>query len=72
MQSFCIAAGLNHRVRPIYDDHEELIEARFEVFYGTWYVLGVERLPMQIHATRAYSEYYDAAVRFMVAVDISR
>lgn len=72
MQEFCIAAGLENRVEPYYDKDGNLVQARFEVYYGEWHHLGFEYRPMSPDTTWDYAEYEDARIRAMVARDISR
>ena len=78
MQRFCISAGLQHRVRPVYvssvidDKVPELSAARFEVFYGDWRLIGEQTYPMQPTAAYFYREDQDTMLRAEVARDLSQ
>lgn len=76
MQSFCISAGLDDRVRPVYvnsvvkDDPPILHAAVFEVFYATWREIGRQTAPMTPEVLYDYDFTADAKLRAEVARDI--
>lgn len=77
MQRFCISAGLNFRVREVrsYSElHSDrlLDEARFEVFYTDWRLMGQQMNPMQPNVKYSYYEIEDMKLRAEVAHDLSQ
>ena len=67
MQEFCLAAGLQHRVRP----NESLSQSRFQVFYDGWQTVGYEINPMTKDCFRVFDDTMDARIRYQVAGDIA-
>ncbi len=76
MQRFCLSAGLDDRVRPVYvnsvvnDGYPALYAAVFEVFYTTWREIGRQTNPMTSRVLYDYDFMADTKLRSEVARDI--
>lgn len=67
MQDFCIAAGLEHRVRADGD----LRASHFDVYWdGRWRNVGFELRPMTPDRICAYSDVEDARIRYQAVGSI--